>query len=181
VQVRRAAPGIAFVAALLLCSTASAAVDVTMADLRAAARSLGFLQNIAHNNGLTIGVVYVPGSAEGRFLAQQTAERLRTLAGPRDTSLKAEIIAINDLANYPGQLDALFLLPGITGGAVGVMDVARRKRLLVMSNDPACLDQRFCMLMARDSGRAEIVLDSALAQSAGITFSSIFAMMVKRR
>jgi hypothetical protein len=88
---------------------------------------------------------------------------------------------LNDLLNYAGRLDALFVLPGATADAGVIMDTARRRRLLVMSNDPACLDQRACMLMVRDSGRAEIVLDSGLAQSAGVTFSSIFAMMVKRR
>lgn len=159
----------------------AAAADVSLADLRVAARSLGFLQNGPRNTGLTIGVVYAPGVSESRLLAQQTAERLRALPGPGDTDLRADVIALNDLSNYSGRLDALFVLPGITADTGALMNTARRKHLLVMSNDPACLDQRACMLMVRDSGRAEIVLDSGLAQSAGVTFSSIFAMMVKRR
>ena len=72
-----------------------------------------------------------------------------------------------------------YLIPGTTSSAI--VDVARRRHLLVMSNDPTCLDQRSCMLMVRDTGRVEIVLDSALAQSAGVSFSSVFTMMVQHR
>ncbi|MEY4707113.1 MAG: hypothetical protein RJB58_836 [Pseudomonadota bacterium] len=180
--IRAALSGFVFFLTLAPISNRQAhAADVSLADLRVAARSLGFLQSGSRNSGLTIGVVYAPGVSESRLLAHQTAERLRALPGPGDTGLRADAVALNDVSNYSGRLDALFVLPGIMADTGVIMDTARRRRLLVMSNDPACLDQRACMLMVRDSGRAEIVLDSGLAQSAGVTFSSIFAMMVKRR
>jgi len=160
---------------------ALAADDVSLADLKAATRSLGFLQSLSRANDFTVGIVYLSGSAGSKTLAQQAAERIRTLPGPNDTGLKAEIIAIGDLANNADRLDALYLLPGTAANPSAIVDVARRRHLLVMSNDPACLDQRCCMLMVRDTGRVEIVLDSGLAQSAGVTFSSVFAMMVKHK
>jgi ABC-type sugar transport system substrate-binding protein len=160
---------------------AAAADDVSLADLKAATRSLGFLQNPPHSNDFVVGIVYVPGSAGSKTLGQQTADRIRTLPGPKDSGLKTEIITVNDLANHADRLDALYLLPGTSAGAPAIVDMARRKHLLVMSNDPACLDQHCCMLMVRDTGRVEIVMDSALAQSAGVTFSSVFAMMVKHK
>lgn len=156
-----------------------AADDVSLADLKAATRSLGFLQNPPRSGGFVIGIVY--GSGPGKSLGQQTAERIRTLSGPNDGGLKAEVIAAGDLAAHTDRLDALYLVPGTTGNAAAIVETARRKHLLVMSNDPACLDQHCCMLMVRDSGRVEIVLDSDLAQSAGISFSSVFAMMVKHK
>jgi hypothetical protein len=160
---------------------ARAADDVSLADLKAATRSLGFLQNPPRAGAFVVGVVYAPGSANGKTLGQQTADRIRTLSGPNDTGLKAEAFAIGDLANHADRLDALYLAPGTTGSASAIVDVARRKHLLIISNDPGCLDQHSCMLMVRDTGRVEIILDSALAQSAGVTFSSVFAMMVKHR
>jgi hypothetical protein len=160
---------------------ARAADDVSLADLKAATRALGFLQNSSHVKDFIVGIVYAPGSASGKSLGQQTAERLRSLPGPNDSSLKAELIAASDLANNADHLDALYLIPGTAGSGAAVVEVARRRHLPVISNDPACLDQHCCMLMVRDSGRVEITMDSALAQSAGVTFSSVFAMMVKHR
>jgi hypothetical protein len=160
---------------------ASAADDVSLADLKAATRSLGFLQNPLRAGAFVVGIVYAPGSANGKSLALQTADRIRTLSGPNDTGLKAEAVAVSDLANRADHLDALYLIAGTAGSGAAIIEVARRKHLLVMSNDPTCLDQHSCMLMVRDTGRVEIVLDSALAQSAGVTFSSVFAMMVKHR
>jgi len=158
---------------------ARAADDVSLADLKGATRSLGFLQNLPHANDFVVGIVYA--SASGKALGQLAADRIRTLPGPNDGGLKAELIAVNDLANHTDRLDALYLIPGTTANASAIVDVARRKHLLIVSNDPACLDQHCCMLMVRDTGRVEIILDSNLAQSAGVTFSSVFAMMVKHR
>lgn len=160
---------------------ALAADDVSLADLKAATRSLGFLQNLPRANDFVVGIVYISGSAGSKALGQQAAERIRTLPGPKDSGLKTEIIAAGDLAEHANRLDALYLLPGTSTSPSAIVEVARRRHLLVMSNDPACLDQRCCMLMVRDTGRVEIVLDAALAQSAGISFSSVFAMMVKHK
>jgi len=158
---------------------ARAANDVSLADLKAATRSLGFLQNLPHTGTVGVGIVYLPGVPASKALAQQTADRLRSLPGPNNAAFKPDLISIHELAGRTAGLAALYLLPGSTGS--GIADVARREHLLVMSNDPACLDQRCCMLMVRDTGRVEIVLDSALADSAGVSFSSVFAMMVKHR
>ena len=160
---------------------AHAADDVSLADLKAATRSLGFLQNPPHADGFVLGIVYAPGTANGKSLAQQTADRIRGLPGPNDKGLKAEPIAVGDLAAHTDRLDVLYLVSGTAGNAAAIVDLARRRHLLVVSNDPACLEQNCCMLMVRDTGRVEIVLDSALAQSAGIAFSSVFAMMVKHK
>jgi hypothetical protein len=158
---------------------ASAADDVSLADLKAATRSLGFLQNLPRANTFSVGIVYLPGVPASKALAQQTADKLRSLPGPNNAALKAEPISIHDLAGHVDGLSALYLLPGAEDS--GVVEVARRNHLLVMSNDPNCLGQRCCMLMVRDTGRVEIVLDSALADSAGVSFSSVFAMMVKHK
>jgi len=165
--------------ALVAAYPAQAADDVSLADLKAATRSLGFLQNPPKSGGYAIGVVYAPGSANGKTLSQQAADRIRSLPGPHDGGLKVESFAVSELAGHADRLDALYLVPGTSGSAIA--DIARRKHLLVMSNDPACLDQRCCMLMVRDNGRVEIVLDTELAQSADVSFSSVFAMMVKHK
>jgi ABC-type sugar transport system substrate-binding protein len=163
---------------LAVMAPAQAADDVSLADLRAATRSLGFLQNATRRGEFVIGIVY---AGNGAALAQQTAQRMRGLSGPNNAALKPEILSLNDLAAHAGQLDAIYLLPGATGGGAAIVEAARRRHIPVISNDRACLDANCCMLMVRDTGQVEIILDARLAGSAGVSFSSVFAMMVKRK
>jgi hypothetical protein len=62
-----------------------------------------------------------------------------------------------------------------------VGDFIRRRHIISISNDPACLGAGCCVLMVRTTGTVEIVLDTALADSVGARFSTVFAMMVKRK
>jgi hypothetical protein len=151
--------------------------DVSIADLRAAARTLSFLQNVPRKNEFVIGIVHAGNGA----LAHQTAERLRGLVGPNNAALRAEVIDADDLGARADRVDALYLIPGALAAAGAVVEAARRRHLPIISNDIACLDRNCCMLMVRDNGRVEIILDTRLAGSAGVNFSSVFAMMVKRK
>jgi hypothetical protein len=162
---------------LAVMAPAQAAEEVSLADLRAAARSLGFLQNLPRKNEFVIGIVHGGNNA----LAQQTAERMRGLSGPNNAAIRTETVPLNELAARVERLDAIYLLPGGTGGGAVVVEAARRRHIPVLSNDRTCLDASCCMLMVRDTGQVEIVLDTGLAGSAGVSFSSVFAMMVKRK
>jgi hypothetical protein len=157
---------------------AQAADDVSLADLRAATRALGFLQSGTRRGEFAIGIVY---AGNGAALARQTAERMRGLSGPNNAALKPEILSLHDLAAHDGPLDAIYLLPGGAGGGAVIVEAARRRHIPVLSNDPGCLGANCCMLMVRDSGQVEIILDTGLTKSAGVNFSSVFAMMVKRK
>jgi ABC-type sugar transport system substrate-binding protein len=162
---------------LAVMAPARAADDVSLADLRAATRALGFLQNLPRKSEFVIGIVHAGNGA----LAQQTAERMRGLAGPNNAVFKTQIVPLNELAAHADRLDAIYLLPGGTAGGAAVVEVARRRHIPVLSNDRACLDANCCMLMVRDTGQVEIILDTGLTKSAGVNFSSVFAMMVKRK
>ena len=82
--------------ALAAAYPAQAADDVSLADLKAATRSLGFLQNPPKSGGYAIGVVYAPGSANGKILSQQAADRIRSLPGPVFFPLRVLGIAYAD-------------------------------------------------------------------------------------
>lgn len=156
-------------------SPARAADDVSVADLRAATRALGFLQNLPRKSEFVIGIVH----AGNGMLAHNTADRLRGLLGPNNAALKAVIVPLSELAAQADHVDAFYLLPGTTGTAI--VEAARRRHIPILSNDRGCLEARCCMLMVRDAGQVEIILDTGLTASAGVTFSSVFAMMVKRK
>ncbi len=159
---------------------ARAAADVSVADLEAATRALGFLDSLRKDGTIVVGIIFMPGNAESRGLAERTATSLARLGGPNSTIIKAEFIGADKLAEFSGRLDAVFLLPGVAASATTVGETLRRLHVVSISNDPACIQSRCCVLMIRTGGRVDIVLDTAMAEAVGARFSSVFAMMVKR-
>jgi len=168
-------------AALSVIYPARAAPDVSIAELQAVAHALGFLEGVPRSGTIEIGIVYNAGEPDGRALALQTAGRLTSISGPNQTTFKAVIIPTADLLQGTDQLDAVFLNPGTSNEAATITDAVKRRHLVSISDDPACLDTGCCVLMVRINGPVEIVLHTALAEIVGARFSTIFKMMVKRR
>jgi len=160
---------------------ARAAGEVTAADLQAAARSLGFLENLRRDGPLLIGVVYASNSADARGEAAQAAERLGAIPGPNGSPIRTTLIAVDALNQTSERLDAVFLMPGASSAGAPLAEVVRRRRFVSISTDPACVDQRCCVLMVRTRSGVEIVLQTALADAVGARFSTVFMMMVKRQ
>ena len=160
---------------------AAAADGISTADLQAAARALGFLETLPHDGIVVIGIVYSAGVPGQRVLAAQVAERLNVIPGPNAANFRAQIIALDDLASFANRLDGLFLLPGALAEKTVITEVLLRRHLVSISNDPACVDANCCVLMIRSGSTVEIVLNTQLANAAGLHFSSVFTMMVKRR
>ena len=160
---------------------AHAADEVTIADLQAAARALGFLDPLPRDRVIVVGIIYTASTSSSRTLAAQVAEQFKAIPGPNHTSFQVEIIAADGLAQFANRLDALFLLPGTSRDQAVIAEFMRRRHLVSISNDPACMDAKSCVLMVRTTGGVEIVLDTQLAEAVGAHFSSVFTMMVKRK
>lgn len=172
---------IVFAAGILTATPSASADEVSLSDLEAATRTLGFVENLPKDGILALGVVFASQAPESRALALDVAERLRGLAGPNSLTIKTDIIAADSISQYAGRLDALFILPGVSGEGAAIADAVRLRRLVSISNDPRCLDQQCCVLMVRTAQDVEIVLNGELAKAAETRFSSVFAMMVKRK
>lgn len=168
----------AFLAATLRASRGEEASLRT--DVEAAIRALGFLDSLPRDNTIDIGVVYSPGP-QGKAQAQVLANALNGMQGPSSKSLHAEALGADELAQTQKRLDVIFLSPGSAGNSTSISDFIRRHHVVSISNDPACLDTRCCVLMVSTANGTNIVLDTALADSVGAHFSTVFAMMVKRR
>ena len=144
-------------------------------------RALGFLDSLPHDGTLFVGVVYGASVQDGKAAATEIVGELNSMEGPNSKVLHAEAIPLEGLSLAQGRLDVLFLLPGSSSTASTVGDFIRRRHIISISNDPACLGAGCCVLMVRTTGTVEIVLDTALADSVGARFSTVFAMMVKRK
>lgn len=168
---------------LALTSIARAA-GVALADLQAATRSLGFLQTIQSRPTISIGVVYSAGVRDGKNSAAQAADALAMMHGPGSpgfSTIRASIVAIDELAQNATHFDVLYVMPGVGANGARVADAVRRKHIVSISSDPACLDANYCVLMVRAGSASDIVIDTALADAAGIQFPSLFTMLVKHK
>jgi hypothetical protein len=171
----------ASLALLLGTGAATAAVgEVSTADLQATANAMGFLDGLPHDGTLAVGIVY-SGAPDGNAAAQQAADRLRGIAGPKAARFEPVLIAADRLNEAPDRLDALFLMPGVSGSAAAIIEMARRRHLVIISADTACLDAKCCVLMVHTDRRVQIVLDTALADAVGVRFPTVFLMVVERR
>ena len=159
---------------------ASAQPVVSRSDLEAALRALGFLDNLPRDGRISIAIVYLSSSGE-KSQADEIASSLNAMAGPNSAALLAQPVAAEDLFRTQGRIDALYILPGTSSSAPAIGEFVRRRHVVSISNDPACLSARCCVLMVRTGNEVEIVLDTALADSAGAQFSTVFSMMVKRK
>ena len=173
--------GVAICATLLAAPLARAADTVALADLQAATRTLGFVDALQSRSTISIGVVYGPGVRDGKNSAAQTAGTLATIRGPGSSAIRANAVSVEDLAQSTQRWDVLYLMPGLAANGDQIANIVRRQHVLSISNDGACLDAKYCVLMVQAGSGVNIVLDTALSAAAGVQFSSVFTMMVKRR
>jgi hypothetical protein len=160
---------------------ALAADDVTVADLQAAVRAIGFLDHLPGDGTIIVGVVYASQYPSSKALATLTAGLLSTLPGPNKSTIRAKLVPLETLVQANDRLDAVFLMPGMSAEAPAIVEAIRRRHILSISSDPACLETNCCVLMVRANPEVEIVLNSALAEAVGADFSTVFAMIVKRK
>jgi hypothetical protein len=165
-----------------LCSLSPVrAAEPSNADLEAVVRTLGFLETLRRDGPIFAGIVYAPNAPGARVQAVQVAERLSKMQGPNKAAIRATPIAADAFGQSTDQSDVIYLMPGVTAEAQTIVEVARRRHLVTISNDPACLGEKCCVLMVRTDHGVEIVLQTALADAVGARFSAVFSMMVKRQ
>lgn len=171
----------AALALVLSGSPCLAATEITVAELQAIAQTLGFMSNLPNTGVLNIGIVYAQDQPGGEARAGQVTGLLNAIPGPGQRALQGTPIAVRDLGRTTLPLDAYLLMPGTPSQSAAIVDAMRRRHIVSISTDPACLDANCCVLMVRTDGRVRIVLDTALAESVGVRFSPVFAMMVTRK
>ena len=173
-------------AAVAVCATLAQmpptrAADVSLADLQAATRTLGFVDTLQSRSTISIGVVYGASARDGKNSAAQTAGALAAMRGPGSSAIRANAVSVEELTQNAQHFDALYLMPGLAANGAQITDAVRRLHIVSISSDAGCLDARCCVLMVQAGSGVNIVLDTALSAAAGVQFSSVFTMMVKRR
>ena len=159
---------------------ANAADPISIDNLQAAVQTLNFLESLPKEGPVTVGVIFASEIANSQDQAKETVKAIGTLRGPNNRDLQAVAISIDDLSHYAGHLDMIYLLFGTSSHSGAIVTAIRRLRAVSISDDPACVATKCCVLLVRSAQRVEITLNSALADAAGARFSLVFMMVVKR-
>ena len=165
---------------ILTATPSNAATNISMADLQAATRAIGFLDTLPHDGTLVIGIVFAKGDSD-RAMATATASQLAALPGPANATIRTVLIPEQNFAKTTGRLDIVILMPMPPGAGKEIAAAVRTRQIVSISTDRACLDSRCCVLMIQTAPRVEIVLDTVTANDVGARFSPVFTMLVKRR
>jgi hypothetical protein len=160
---------------------ASAMDQASIDNVQAAMRTLSFLESLPKDGPIFVGVVYPSDISNARAVAEVTAQLIGTLHGPNSRTLQPQLISTNELSQYQGHLDVLFLMVGASSHSEAILDCVRRHRLVSLSDDPLCAVTQCCVIMVRAGQRVEISLNTALADAVGARFSLVFTMVVKRK
>ena len=166
---------------LMIASPGRAIAGVAPEDLQAASSSLGFLDSLRRRSVISVGVVYSAAMPSGKEAAVQAAMQLSGMSGPHSSTIRANGVVAEELANDAQRFDVIYLMPSAIADAALINDYVRQHRVVSISSDPACLQVQCCVLMVHAGSSVDIVLDTALADAAGARFSAVFTMMVKRK
>lgn len=169
------------VCGMLLGTLSAHAMDqVSIDNIQAAVRTLSFLESLPKEGPIVVGVVYPSDISDAQAVAEATAQVIGSLHGPNSRPLRPLVISTNALATFEGHLDVLFLIAGASRHSELILDTIRRRRLVTISDDPACASAQCCVISVRTGQRVEISLNTALADAVGARFSLVFTMVVKR-
>jgi hypothetical protein len=167
---------------VMLVGVARASVmdQASIDNVQAAMRTLSFLESLSKDGPIVVGVVYPSDIPNAQAVAEATAQLIGTMHGPNSRTLQPHLISTNELSQFQGHLDVLFLMAGSSSHSVVILDCIRRHHLVSLSDDPLCAETQCCVITVRAGSRVEISLNSALADAVGARFSLVFTMMVKR-
>jgi hypothetical protein len=159
---------------------AHAAEPVSIDNLQAAMQTLNFLDSLPKQGPIFVGVVYASEISNSQVQAAEAAKAIGGMRGPNNREVQAVAVSVDDLSRFAGHLDVIYLSLGASNHSDAIVAAIRRLRAISISDDPACMVTKCCVLLVRSAQRVEITLNSALADAARARFSLVFMMVVKR-
>ena len=163
----------------LLIGIASLAVGVeaqpavTTMDLQVVARALSFIEPPMRGT-VRVGIVYDAASNASVRQAQEVQRLLTTAVKAANLELRPTLVEMR--AADRADVDLLFLTEHV-GQDVAAHIAARR--IPCVTTDLAQMTNGVCLMGVRAQPKVEIFVNRAAADAAGVSFATVFRMMVK--
>ncbi len=159
-------------AAMLL--AASARADVTVTDLQVAARALSFMSTPLSGD-VKVGILYSPSSPGSMQDAQELLRLMGNGLRAGSLDLHGTLVDIKDAAT--ARVDLFFLTDYVGEEAASALDGANAKRPCV-TRDLEQVERGTCLMGVRSTPKVQIVVNRAAADRSGITFATVFRVMI---
>jgi hypothetical protein len=163
---------------IALCALLAAApvhAQVTPLDLQVAGRALGFLEKPLSGD-IQVVILYAQNSPQ----SVQAAESLRAQMGSGlkvgNSTLRPVLVPLTEVSRVNAGL--LFLAPGAGSEANAMTQVVQARHLACFTTDIAQVQAGRCAVGVRSQPRIEIIVNRAAAAASGVSFSTVFRMMI---
>lgn len=162
---------------LLMLAAPAVWAETSERDLQVLARTLGFLDP-PRSGTLRVGIVYDPAHAESLRLANRSAALLAD-PGLRIGSLELRGVLVPAADAAQAQVDLFLLEAGASAAGAQLPAVLRERRLPCLSTDLEQVRQGHCSIGIQSQPRVEILVNRSLAEASGLSFASVFRMMIR--
>lgn len=168
------ASGFLLVFALLLAPDALA--DLSQRDLQVLSRTLGFLDP-PFSGTVKVGVVYDPEKTAGVINANEIMSILGNGLKVGTLNLLPVMVDIQQAGD--ANVDVLLLTAGNGSHAESLVSVVENRKIPCLTFDMEQVRVGNCMVGLQAQPKVEIVVNRSLAGKSGVSFASIFLMMIK--
>lgn len=170
-------PTFRFIAGLLVAflTGGPALARLSSTDLLVAARAIGFIENL-RAGPITVGIVYLPGSAESAQQAHEIASLMDTGLRVGDLVLKPTLIPLSQAK--AAKVSLFFLTQGVGTQATQLARVSQARKIACVTFDIAQVRNGDCTMGIRTQPRIEILVNRNAAEASGTDFAAVFRIMI---
>ncbi len=160
----------------LLLATPALHAEVTATDIQVAARALSFVAD-PPSGTVRVGIVYAPGNRK----STQQAQALRSLLaeGFRVGPLELKPVLVEAGAVATANVGLYFLTSHLTPAETPRFATrGSNPRTLCITTDITQVRNGNCLLGVRSKPKVEVLVNRATALEQGVTFSTVFRVMI---
>ncbi len=157
-----------------LVMSASAFAEMTPIDLQITARALSFMERPLAGS-VRVGILYAPDNPRSVREAEALRDLLAAGLKAGKLELTPSLVGIRDAA--AAKVD-LFFLAGFVGAAEAKAAGISALKVPCVTTDIAQVEGGACLMGVRSSPKVQIMINRAAAKDSGITFATVFRVMI---
>lgn len=149
--------------------------DVSVGDLEVAGRALGFMQK-PMSGKVRLGIVYAPASPRSLREAESLRDALEGGLKVGNLEFYPVMVAIDGAAH--ADVDLFFLTDFMPSGVPSLAAVSAARQIPCITTDVDEVKSGSCAMAVKSSPKVEIVVNRAAAKDSGVTFATVFRVMI---
>jgi ABC-type uncharacterized transport system substrate-binding protein len=148
--------------------------EVTQTDLQIVARALSFMQE-PPTGAVRVGILYSPSTTLSREQAENVQRMLGNGLKVGSVELKPVLVQLADAAT--AKVDIFLLTENVEKAEAEAAGIRGTKHPCV-TTDMSKVQSGICLMGVRTQPRVQIVVNRAAAAASGVTFATVFRVMI---